>query len=139
METFDPQTQLWHCEDDGCSSQQRAVFHFPNLPEGRRECAAVSLGECIYILGGWKSSGATNEVLILNTATRLWTNGPRMQTRRRCLGVAVLHGKIYAAGGCVERSKQINCSSHGYLKKMRTFIMTYMCNRIDVNRFQHFY
>ena len=99
VETFDPLTQSWHSQGDGCTPAVEAIFHYPNLTEGRSYCAAVSLGQCVYVLGGEKSNGTTNEVAILNTATRSWTMGPCMQTKRRFLGAAVLEGKIYAAGG----------------------------------------
>ena len=99
VETFDSQTQHWHGSGDGCTPQKVQMLHFPNQPDGCHECAMVYFNGCVYVLGGWRRNGVSNEVSILNIALRSWTKGPCMQSKRWYFGATELNGKIYCAGG----------------------------------------
>jgi hypothetical protein len=82
---------------------------FGNLVAPRTAAGVVSDGETLYLMGGsskryngtpqgyvWVDSSLVES---LSARTQQWNQGTPMPTSRGSLGVAMLGGKIYAAGG----------------------------------------
>ena len=74
----------------------------PALPEGVQQAAIASLGDVVYVTGGFlkDSDGADNARLwILDPRRGFWVEGPPMPGPRAMHGMAALDGKLYVAGG----------------------------------------
>eukprot|EP00957_Ditylum_brightwellii_P053595 4060856-Ditylum_brightwellii.AAC.1 len=62
----------------------------PHMQTKRSGCAAVSLGEQIYIIGGSDGNSNLKSVEVYSPASRKWTSLPPMQTKRsHCAAVSV--------------------------------------------------
>ncbi|KAJ4909940.1 F-box/kelch-repeat protein [Raphanus sativus] len=67
----------------------------------------VTLGSYIYNIGGPINDGDeehSSSVLIFDSSSNTWREGPSMLVKRRYPGASVLDGKIYVAGGCKDCS-----------------------------------
>jgi N-acetylneuraminic acid mutarotase len=89
---FDPATKKWQ--------------DLPDLPEGRSSHDAVTVGDKLVVVGGWKMNGAGKETAWQNTALVLdLTRKPhaweavKQPFERRALTAAVHDGKVYVVGG----------------------------------------
>ena len=82
--SYDPASDTWSALAD--------------MPSARGACAAETLGDNIYILGG-ASDQALNSVLVYDPENDNWTTGPSMSARRSGVSATVLDNKIYAFGG----------------------------------------
>jgi len=75
----------------------------PDLPTPRSDCAAVTVDNLLYVLGGSTVHGG--KLTCLSSFERfdpkvgLWCKLPPMPTPRDCLAVAVLDGRLYVLGG----------------------------------------
>jgi hypothetical protein len=71
-----------------------------HLIPARGHCAAVAMGEAIWILGGQLEDGPTDRVDLYHPDTRTIGRGPSLPSQRmECQAVA--HGGIYVIGGVV--------------------------------------
>jgi kelch-like protein 2/3 len=72
----------------------------PLQSETRSACGVASFDDCIYVVGGINSRGATiNTGEVFNIVTQEWREIARMSEKRRSLGLCALNGKLYAIGG----------------------------------------
>ena len=56
--------------------------------------------QCIGVLGGqMKDSSITNSVIIWDSSTKQWRQGPCLNEKRRLLAAETCNGKVYAIGG----------------------------------------
>nr|XP_006824624.1 PREDICTED: kelch-like protein 12 [Saccoglossus kowalevskii] len=87
VEEFNPKKQMWR--------------FLPNLTKKRRYVAVASLGDKLYIIGGFDGMSRLNTVEYLDyTMEDLgWSAIAPMNVRRGLAGVAVLGEMIYVAGG----------------------------------------
>ncbi|XP_070558637.1 kelch-like protein 12 [Ptychodera flava] len=87
VEEFDPKTQSWR------------FLH--NLSKKRRYVAAASLGNKLYIIGGFDGMSRLNTVEFLdyNNEDEGWNSVAPMNVRRGLAGVTILGDMIYVAGG----------------------------------------
>jgi predicted outer membrane repeat protein len=76
------------------------------LPTPRENVEAVAIGGRMYVVGGfirnlpdWNQGEFTGKLEIYDPATNQWTTGTPMPTPRWDPAVAVVDGKLYAAGG----------------------------------------
>ncbi len=90
---FDPATGQWS--------------ELKPLPEPRSSFDAAVLGDRVYVFGGWKLAGESDDSrwhqtawsLDLNDADASWESLAEMPARRRALAVAAYDGKLYLIGG----------------------------------------
>ncbi|TWT69297.1 Kelch repeat-containing protein [Crateriforma conspicua] len=79
----------------------------PALPEPRSSTDAAILGDTIYVIGGWKLDGESDNSVWHETAWKMdlsadqpaWQPIASPPFQRRALAVAAFDGKIYAIGG----------------------------------------
>lgn len=91
MEVYNPFSNYWFTSGS-------------SMNEFRSGLGVVALGGKLYAIGG---RGGTNEsalnilssMEVYDPATWLWTSAPSMTSARRNMGVGVLDGLIYVAGG----------------------------------------
>ena len=78
-------------------------------PVGREFWACVTIvsgendaaGQTIVVIGGHRQSEyITNSVIVWDSSTKRWRNGPSLNDRRRSLVAVVCRDKVYAIGGC---------------------------------------
>lgn len=88
---FNLSTQTW---------SERAPYPGPAVDHA----GAAAVNGTIYLIGGLTSwpSAAVNTLYAYNPATNTWTQKANLPRDRGAMGVAVLGGKIYAAGGLVD-------------------------------------
>lgn len=73
---------------------------FAPMPAERSGHAAVALGGKIYVIGGQGPDGkATANVLVLDTATGAWSEGPKLPAPLAGHTASVMGGIIHVAGG----------------------------------------
>ncbi|XP_078691891.1 kelch-like protein 40 isoform X1 [Branchiostoma floridae x Branchiostoma belcheri] len=84
VERYDPDTNVWHAQRP--------------LPCALSGHTAVTVGEFIYVLGGYARRMVTTSTVRYNPATDTWTELAPMSIARMKAGVAVLDGKIYTVG-----------------------------------------
>ncbi|XP_035695433.1 kelch-like protein diablo isoform X1 [Branchiostoma floridae] len=84
VERYDPDTNVWH-----------AARPLPYAISGH---TAVTVGDCIYVLGGYARRVVTTSTIRYQPATDTWTELAPMSIARMKAGVAALDGKIYAVG-----------------------------------------
>jgi N-acetylneuraminic acid mutarotase len=90
---FDPQKQAWE--------------ELPSLPEPRSSHDAAVLDGVLYVVGGWKLQGASEDTKWHDTALAFDLNGDQGPWKpiaappfhRRALAVAAWNGKLYCLGG----------------------------------------
>jgi N-acetylneuraminic acid mutarotase len=96
MECYDPATNTWE------------VMAPSGGPPSFHHCGATVYDGKIYVIGGYDSDliFVTNSAKVnrYDPATNAWEAMASMETQRRLPGVAVIDGKIYAAGGYGARS-----------------------------------
>jgi N-acetylneuraminic acid mutarotase len=89
LQAYNPKTNSWTIKSP--------------LPTPRSAAAAVALGGKLYVLGGFNTSGGTDNNLATVEAydpkTDTWTTKAPMPTARSGLAAAVVDGIIYAIGG----------------------------------------
>jgi N-acetylneuraminic acid mutarotase len=82
----------------------------PPLPEARSSHAAVSLGDKLYVLGGWTLTGErkqgefASQGFVFDLESQRWSALPQ-PFRQRALAAAVLDGKLVALGGMDDKSQ----------------------------------
>lgn len=72
------------------------------LPSNICDAGAVGIGNKLYYMGGFYGANAlftTGALYIYDTLTDGWTTGAAMIQPRNTIGVGVIDGKIYVAGG----------------------------------------
>ncbi|XP_019614957.1 PREDICTED: kelch-like protein diablo [Branchiostoma belcheri] len=84
VERYDPDANVWHAQRP--------------LPCALSGHTAVTVGEFIYVLGGYARRMVTTSTVRYNPATDTWTELAPMSIARMKAGVAVLDGKIYTVG-----------------------------------------
>ncbi|XP_066291606.1 kelch repeat and BTB domain-containing protein 12-like isoform X4 [Branchiostoma lanceolatum] len=84
VERYDPDTNVWH-----------AARPLPHALSGH---TAVTVGNCIYVLGGYARRVVTTSMIRYQPETDTWTELAPMSIARMKAGVAALDGKIYAVG-----------------------------------------
>ncbi|MEW6542439.1 MAG: kelch repeat-containing protein [Nitrospirota bacterium] len=90
VEEYDPATDRWTTKAP--------------LPVGLHHVGLVSLGDRLYLVGGYTRSwlsvwSPVASLYMYDPAADRWTEGPAMPTARGALAVAVWDGKLYAIGG----------------------------------------
>jgi N-acetylneuraminic acid mutarotase/regulation of enolase protein 1 (concanavalin A-like superfamily) len=88
VRSYDPASRIW---------TSRAPY--PGV--GRDHAAIAAVGSYIYLIGGlsdWPQPSVTT-VHRYTPAANSWTTVAALPTARGAMGVAVLNGKVYAAGG----------------------------------------
>ena len=87
VEEYDPKTNRW-----------RIVAP---MPQGAHHAAAVTLGNHIYVIGGYRPPAFTPVSSVFRYDTRLdqWTSVADLPSPRGAVAAAVIDGRIYAAGG----------------------------------------
>lgn len=76
-----------------------------NMPTGRAKASAVSVGGKIYLIGGWAATGVPiPSVDVFDPATGTWStlSGVTNPKPVSAGGAAVVDGKIYIVGGCLD-------------------------------------
>src|SRR5262249_36244639 len=78
----------------------RREFAAP-LPIAVNHAGAAAVGDRLYVFGGHPPAGpeAVDNVFAYDPSSNTWTPRASMPTARGALSVAVIDGKIYAAGG----------------------------------------
>lgn len=73
----------------------------PELPGGLHHTAVVSVGERLYVVGGYAGSAFTSTagVRSLGRGEETWRAEPTLRRRRGALAAAVVEDRIYAIGG----------------------------------------
>jgi N-acetylneuraminic acid mutarotase len=71
----------------------------PNLPLAVNHPAAATIGNDVYVAGGFSSGGATNRVFVLTPGAPAWREVAAMRRPRGALGLLAAGGKLYAIGG----------------------------------------
>jgi N-acetylneuraminic acid mutarotase len=73
---------------------------FAPMPQDRSGHAAVVVGSKIYIIGGQGADGkATASVLVLDTASGKWSEGPKLPAPLSGHTASVINGEIHVVGG----------------------------------------
>jgi hypothetical protein len=89
VEAYDPATDTWTAR--------------ASMPTARRGLGVGVVGGALYAIGGEAGGFGTIQVLgtveAYDPATNTWVRRAAMPTARADLGVAVVNGRIYAAGG----------------------------------------
>ena len=94
--------------DDSSSGPQWSMAreeHKPLLGGWRYGDASVVMDndnemQSIVVLGGGtKDNGCTDSVLVWDSSTEQWRQGPSLNEKRRDLAVETCNGKVYAIGG----------------------------------------
>ena len=94
MEVYDPQKDTWGSA--------------PTMLDSRSNLAATTRSDMtIYALGGFGDGETSNSVQVFDAQTGKWTSGPSMVSGAAGLGVAIVAGKIYTAGGAKDQLGQI--------------------------------
>ena len=91
--SYDPATKVW-------------TSHAPYPGTARDHAALVTVGGFLYLIGGvtaWPAPSVAS-VNRYDPSTNTWTTMAPLPIARGAMGVAVLNGKIYAAGGLVSGS-----------------------------------
>lgn len=84
---YDPASQSWH--------------RLPLLYYGTTGARAAFIGDTLYVVGGWNSSGdTTNELRAYRLGSDDWTLLASMPAQLAASGIAVVGGKLYVIGGC---------------------------------------
>jgi N-acetylneuraminic acid mutarotase len=75
----------------------------PPLPSNYAFPGAAGIGNKLYVFGGCQGSdcrvNVSSELDIYDTVSNIWSSGAPMNLARTAMGVGVINGKIYAAGG----------------------------------------
>lgn len=93
--SFDPATKVWQ--------------ELPALPERRSSHDAAVVGDCIYVVGGWKMGDedtqwhSTAWKLDLTLPVLHWQPIAAPGFHRRALALAAHNGKLYVVGGMQEK------------------------------------
>jgi subtilisin family serine protease len=76
----------------------------PVLPTGREKPQAAAVGGKLYVFGGWASSGTpVATVDVFDPAAGSWSTLAATNSQARAAaGTAVVDGKVYLVGGCVD-------------------------------------
>ncbi|MET8942711.1 carboxypeptidase regulatory-like domain-containing protein [Streptomyces sp. NPDC004542] len=78
----------------------------PDMSYKREAPQAVYLYGKLYVFGGWTADySATDTVEIYDTVKKTWTAGARMPQAVAKAGLAVVDGRIYLIGGCLETAQ----------------------------------
>jgi N-acetylneuraminic acid mutarotase len=89
MWSYSPRTKRWR--------------ELPPMRTVRGAAAGATIGDRLYVAGGVRQFGNEyqpfDRLEIYDFKTRRWLDGPDMPTARHHFGVAVVDGKLYAAGG----------------------------------------
>jgi hypothetical protein len=68
---------------------------------GRLNCAAVSAGGRVVVVGGWSGGSALDTTLLLDAQTMAFTDGPNLLAKRRgCAAVLIDADRLLVVGGC---------------------------------------
>jgi Kelch motif len=85
------------------SPRTRSWRELPPMSTPRGAAAGAVIGDELYVAGGLREFGNEYEpykgLEIYDFETEEWRDGPDMPTERHHFGVAVVDGKLYAAGG----------------------------------------
>lgn len=90
---YDPETNAWST--------------LPDLPSPRSKPSAAAVNGKLYVLGGWGPGGTpVATVDVFDPATETWSTLPEVTNpaARSAAGTAVVNGKVYLVGGCVDAS-----------------------------------
>ncbi|HEY7066309.1 MAG TPA: kelch repeat-containing protein [Chloroflexota bacterium] len=74
------------------------------IPEALHHPAAATLGDTVYLVGGYDDRGAVDSVWAYDAAADRWQRRAPLPTARGALTAAVLDGRLYAIGGDRGRS-----------------------------------
>jgi hypothetical protein len=85
LEVYDPKADAWQ--------------RLGALPKPVHHAGLVSVGETLYLIGGYTEAGPTDEVWTLAPGATGWAAGPRLPVPAGALAAGVSEGEIYAAGG----------------------------------------
>jgi len=77
----------------------------PHMQTKRSHCAAVSVGEQIYVVGGYDGNSSLTSVEVYSPTSRKWTSLPPMQTKRYYCAAVSMGGQIYIMGGKGRKSR----------------------------------
>ncbi|TWT98390.1 Kelch repeat-containing protein [Stieleria varia] len=85
----------------------------PSLPEPRSSLDAAVLGDTVYVFGGWKLDGQSDDSqwhttawsLDLSDDTSEWQSLAQPPFQRRAISVAAHEGKLYVIGGMNSQGK----------------------------------
>lgn len=69
------------------------------MPNARAHMTTAVMGDLLYAIGGFCSSGYLNNVERFNTAQNVWETLLPMNVRRANAGAGVLDKEIYVLGG----------------------------------------
>jgi len=73
-----------------------------DTPPGRSNHASASYDGKMYVFGGERSNGLTNDLMVYNPATKYWSylsvSGDNILARKNA-SITIVDGKIYIAGG----------------------------------------
>ena len=69
------------------------------MNQARNGHAAVSIGELIFVLGGWNGNSTLNSVEMCDTRSNKWMEITPINTARSSLAAAICGNSIFAIGG----------------------------------------
>ena len=83
----------------------------PPLITARYRHRSVSLGNCVYVVGGWGAGDKTlSSVECLNLTQRKWSSLPKMAQAVYYPMIATYCNKIFVFGGVDEQNTTLRCS-----------------------------
>lgn len=94
VDVYDPVTDIW-------------TLGSP-MPENRTFAAAVTVGDMIYVIGGWNGTAALNRTDVYDPRQDTWIVGPDMSYARSRLAAVAVGDAVYAIGGNSDGSTSLD-------------------------------
>lgn len=79
----------------------------PSLPYVLEDMAAIAIGESIYLLGGWMSIGATDNILMLSEGGIRWMKIAKLQRARHWFASVRYGDDLWCIGGELDGTSEV--------------------------------
>ena len=83
----------------GAKVSESAGVQVPEMPHKRGSHMSATLGDSLYVMGGWDSENYLDSLEVFDTRADRWRCAPSMAKARAYGSSAVLDDQIYVIGG----------------------------------------